>query len=329
MSRGESSHARLEQEAERSAQRVAQGTSAGPQRREAPAGEPLDAVTRREMESQLGHRFSDVRIHADTSGARTARSQRARAVTLGTALYFDAGEYEPHTVVGRTLLAHELTHVVQQRRGAVGPRTHLRQTPRAAPVDAAAQKIIDLAQDEKKPKAERAIAAVKAIIDQYYPADAPKIGKITYTADLDGLKINYKGTGAATTGDLEVGRAFVDGVVQRHFARRVAQVRHEIEHVEQVRSGMVGEKRSDEREFIAHYHGALFQELPGTGKIQHSTRVALIDGAIGYYCCLSEELQKANASRHKELVERREKAVKASGHGDLGEAPKTCKRASD
>ncbi len=62
-----------------------------------------------------GHDFSKVRIHADSHAAESARAIGARAYTIGNHVYFGAGEYRPHTPDGRRLIAHELTHVVQQR----------------------------------------------------------------------------------------------------------------------------------------------------------------------------------------------------------------------
>ncbi len=74
----------------------------------------LDAGTRRLMESELGHDFGSVRIRTDASAARSARSLAARAYTTGREISFATGEYAPHTRAGKMLLAHELTHVVQQ-----------------------------------------------------------------------------------------------------------------------------------------------------------------------------------------------------------------------
>jgi hypothetical protein len=84
---------------------------------------------------------------------------------------------------------------------------------------------------------------------------------------------------------------------------------------------MVGERRQDEREFLAFYHEALFQELPGTGRMKHATRVDLIDAALGYYNCLSSELQQANSTRREELLSRRTEEVRRSHRHDLGAPP--------
>jgi uncharacterized protein DUF4157 len=290
-------------------------------------GQPLDATARAFFEPRFGRDFSCVRVHTDAKAAQSAESVNAVAYTVGRNVVFGTDRYAPHLPEGKRLLAHELTHVVQQDRSlSAGSLQRQESRPRPAPVDADAQRIIDLAQDTMTPIKQRAVAVVQAIINQYFSADAPKISGINYRADEPGLRVNYVGSGAATTGVLDVGSEFVANTTQAHFARRVLQVRHEIEHIDQVRSGMAGENRSDEREFIAFYHEALAQELPGTSRMQHSTRVQLIDGALGYYYCLASELQSANAARRDELVARRVEEVRRSGRNDLGKAPSACRR---
>src|SRR5437879_1248547 len=79
------------------------------------AGQPLDLTTRAFMEPRFEHDFSQVRVHADAKAAQSARSLNALAYTVGHDVVFDAGQYAPRTSEGRRLLAHELTHVVQQR----------------------------------------------------------------------------------------------------------------------------------------------------------------------------------------------------------------------
>jgi hypothetical protein len=77
-------------------------------------GSLLDANARHFMESRFGHDFSKVRIHADERAARSARSVNALAYTIGNDIIFGEGQYHSNTIEGRRLLAHELTHVVQQ-----------------------------------------------------------------------------------------------------------------------------------------------------------------------------------------------------------------------
>ncbi len=82
-------------------------------------GTPLDEGTRDFMESRLGADFSDVRVHTDGAASESARSVNAQAYTVGTDVVFQSGKYERHTDDGRKMLAHELTHVVQQKAGPV------------------------------------------------------------------------------------------------------------------------------------------------------------------------------------------------------------------
>ena len=69
------------------------------------------------MESRFGHDFAPVRIHAGRDAADSARALGARAYTAGSSIVFGHGQYAPTTRSGRELLAHELTHVLQQRAG--------------------------------------------------------------------------------------------------------------------------------------------------------------------------------------------------------------------
>jgi hypothetical protein len=83
-------------------------------------GRPLDGGTSSELGHRFGHDFSGVRVHTDSDAADAARSVNARAFTVGHDVVFGAGQYRPETQDGRRLLAHELTHVVQQSGGASG-----------------------------------------------------------------------------------------------------------------------------------------------------------------------------------------------------------------
>ena len=82
------------------------------------SGRPLDASTRSFFEPRFGTDFSHVRVHTDSRAAASARSVNALAYTVGRNVVFGTGQYAPGTSQGRHLLAHELTHTVQQ--GGVG-----------------------------------------------------------------------------------------------------------------------------------------------------------------------------------------------------------------
>jgi len=83
------------------------------------AGAPLVGETRDFMESRFGADFGDVRVHTDSKASESARSVQAHAYTVGNDVVFQSGKYEPESDSGKRTLAHELTHVVQQRSGPV------------------------------------------------------------------------------------------------------------------------------------------------------------------------------------------------------------------
>lgn len=87
-------------------------------RQAAGGGRPLDADVQRTMEAGFGVDFSAVRVHDDAGADQLNRSLGARAFTTGPDIFFRQGEFSPQTPSGEELLAHELTHVVQQ--GAAG-----------------------------------------------------------------------------------------------------------------------------------------------------------------------------------------------------------------
>lgn len=82
-------------------------------------GSPLDTETRADMESRLGHDFSDVRVHTDSRAHDSAKAVNAHAYTVGSNVVFQRDKFDTSSTEGRTMLAHELTHVVQQRNGPV------------------------------------------------------------------------------------------------------------------------------------------------------------------------------------------------------------------
>jgi hypothetical protein len=89
-------------------------------------GQPLDAAMRAFFEPRFGRDFSHVRVHTDTRAAESARSVDALAYTVGNNVVFGSGQYVPHITAGRRLLAHELTHVLQQSGNEAMPQEGLR-----------------------------------------------------------------------------------------------------------------------------------------------------------------------------------------------------------
>jgi hypothetical protein len=84
-------------------------------------GRPLEPALRQNMEQRFGYDFSRVRVHSDAAAEQSAQEVNANAYTVGHDIVFGAGGFAPGTHQGRRLIAHELTHVVQQS-GADGVR---------------------------------------------------------------------------------------------------------------------------------------------------------------------------------------------------------------
>lgn len=111
-------------------------------------GDPLPEDVRRSMEASFGADFTDVRIHTGPDAARLTRALNAEAFAHGRDIYFNVGRYEPGTVRGRNLLAHELTHVVQQQAAEerrspeeAERQSRDRRTPEAEPPDREARQV--------------------------------------------------------------------------------------------------------------------------------------------------------------------------------------------
>lgn len=82
-------------------------------------GQPLDSAIGSELGAAFGQDLSGVRVHTSPEADSLSRALSARAFTTGRDIFFRSGAYEPHSTSGRQLIAHEVTHVVQQGMGAV------------------------------------------------------------------------------------------------------------------------------------------------------------------------------------------------------------------
>lgn len=94
-------------------------------------GQPLDTQTRAFFEPRFEYDFSGVRVHVDAKADKSAKAVAAKAYTMGQDIVFGKGHYHPATQRGRELIAHELTHVVQQDRTASVSTVQRREDPEA------------------------------------------------------------------------------------------------------------------------------------------------------------------------------------------------------
>jgi Domain of unknown function (DUF4157) len=109
------------------------------------SGTTLDARSRERMGSALGDPLADVRVHTDETADALARAVSARAFTTGADLYFARGQFQPSSTDGQRLLAHELSHVVQQRGAPTSGPLVVSQPGESLEVeaDAAARELVD------------------------------------------------------------------------------------------------------------------------------------------------------------------------------------------
>jgi hypothetical protein len=160
-------------------------------------GHPLDGATRAFMEPRFDHDFSKVRVHTDALAARSARAIAADAYTVGSDIVFGPGRYAPSSLDGRRLLAHELTHVVQQRATQGSVTAVQRDRPKNAPakpqkfyqyvIDEIADQEADYARQRQEKKYEfmvhykmnykalKALLALAEAVDQARSEDIPKL----------------------------------------------------------------------------------------------------------------------------------------------------------
>ena len=115
-------------------------------------GQPLSDKLREPMEQAFGKDFSGVRVHADAQSDQINRSIQARAFTTGQDIFFRQGEYASGSKQGQELLAHELTHVVQQNGSAIKAKTEEGVTLSELSPDARVQRLCSNCEKEEKPE---------------------------------------------------------------------------------------------------------------------------------------------------------------------------------
>jgi hypothetical protein len=169
-------------------------------------------------------------------------------------------------------------------------------------LDATATSLVNAAQNTATPIATRATQAVGGILRAYYPGEVAKVSGIAWSDAVNGLITTRVGTGAQATGQITVGRQFVNGMTAQFFARRVLQVGHELRHIDQYRAGLIGAANRMQREFMAHCWVALQRERAGTGCMPRATRLAIIDCALAYYNCMPAAVQSRFAAHQRNLL---------------------------
>jgi hypothetical protein len=174
-------------------------------------GQPLPESTRQFFEPRFGADFAQVRVHSQGDAADLAHSLQAKAFTVGRNLVFGSGQYAPETAEGKKLMAHELTHVVQQGGGgpladAAGSPPSLTRSPDARVMKAGFESTIEVCHrvlTSRKFKVEKGGVRVVLLLD---PLDksVPNCGDfkfgVTLTKEVDWWGDDEIGTCEASTG---------------------------------------------------------------------------------------------------------------------------------
>ena len=171
------------------------------------AGQPLAAGLRGFFEPRFGADFSGVRVHTDSRAGESARAVDARAYTLGQNIVFGAGQFAPGTAAGKSLLAHELTHVLQQSRSNLFESHFLQRTP-------------DKDKEKEKGKGEAKKDEKKGAKDPVadcLPAEGT-LAEVTASPDVSALSMgNTKPAKIA----FDFGNQFKDGVCSAKMSKAV------------------------------------------------------------------------------------------------------------
>ena len=237
-------------------QRVARTTEEAPR---AASGDLLPAPLANQAEASFGVDFGDVRVHRDAAAGAEARRQGAQAFTRGDDITVAAGQYDPASRTGQELLAHELAHVVQQRRGGRGGATADAETraDRAAS-DVVAGRGVDAATlgaapvgVQRKPGDGPGTDTAKPHTDS---ADTPANGARQFSRVLDGFAVD-KDTLTQAHRDAIDGLAFSISLHVGMLARgkaRIEIVGHADTTGKEGHNEVVGQNRADRvREALA------------------------------------------------------------------------------
>jgi len=189
------------------------------------SGAPLDSTTRTYMEQHFGHDFDNVRVHTGGQADAAARQINSLAFTLGNDVVFREGQYAPHSNEGRRLLAHELTHVVQQSAGTATAAIQRQEATAATPAST------PLSVDPKK--LERATLTGVAAAAPTFIFDTR--GQIIATVNQG---IQLKVTGKPTDADLELIKK-ADFWTQPGATR--PELFYEVEYFGRMRGGAIDE----------------------------------------------------------------------------------------
>jgi hypothetical protein len=201
---------------------------------------PLPNALRREMEQGFGHDFSRVRVHTDVAATESANELDAHAYTVGRDIVFGEGRYAPETPAGKGLIAHELTHVVQQ--GNAGNRV---QREERDPDEVAAEGKEDAA---IAAKAKRALESkspdfavhevVWRLINNHHFDEHFELSGSRYDKKKKGITVEFTDKKSRTQGTIVAGDDVLTRLAQGQTAAVVKEIAAQIGKVDSARGGI-------------------------------------------------------------------------------------------
>jgi hypothetical protein len=126
-------------------------------------GQPVPAVLREQFERVTGRAAGSARVHTSPAAQHAAETLQARALTIGRDIHFGPGQFQPGTPEGDHLLAHELTHVVQQRGAAPAPQAQLSSGEQDGAAEIEADQVADAVLDDDEMQAPVIAARAPAV----------------------------------------------------------------------------------------------------------------------------------------------------------------------
>jgi Domain of unknown function (DUF4157) len=242
-------------------------------------GRPLDRAARLEAETRFGHDFSGVRVHTGAAAAASTRAIGASAYTAGQDVVFAAGQYQPGTPAGQRLLAHELTHVVQQRSAPVGAYRELSEPgdPQERQAEAVA--------GNSTPAAQISPSAAPGVIQRQYQAPGPVSVRlpaveeaITQLSDVAGGVAGRPFTAAEQARAAAVFGASIDLARVRLIPTQVLEYRTVGNNIRVPRDFTVSDERMAETLIHELTHVWQYQH-GGTSYISHSLQTQIAAAA--------------------------------------------------
>ena len=242
----------------------------------ASAGTALPAAVRARFEGRLGHELGNVRVHDGATAAESARAVNALAYTVGEDVVFDTGRFAPETTLGQQLLLHELTHVVQGRRGVAATGSALM----VAPADTAEEREAHTVANSGLGGSKRAaLAGAPHRLRRFQSPEHVKIGDDA----LPGQTATILGYGSMPIGELiAIAGDFFESLQQiQDLAHQSAAGRAEIDCARQkVRSpGTTCADAAAEEAVSSRYEQLAARNWThfSTGTLGHTNRDAYID----------------------------------------------------